>query len=429
MKRILAFVLCLAISLSLVLTGCGDSSDSKKSKKRSDKNNSSVDSEFTDDQLENIVVKDEDFSFDGYMYDDGYATVYFLIVTNNSEAPVEFKANGVARDADGGMLGATDLYIDVIGPGETIMEYFYFDNVTNVTSVDYTFEYEKSSYYYPVVSNIDVKQTINEHNVTVEATNNGTVPAEFVEACVLFFDSNNNIINYNINYFTDRDSEIKPQKTLASQFNCYNDFDHTEFYFTGGRSTKYSDETEDKVVVSDSDFEITEHIYEDYYSTRHYMIIKNNSKKDVEIYGNAIARDANGKALGAGDTYINILGPGETSICYFYFDEVQDVASVDYELYYNTDTYYPPVLGNLSFEQTANKENVIVAVTNNGKEPAMYVEAYALFFDENNNIIETDSTYFTDDDSEIKPGKTIVRQLNAYTAFDHVEVYFIGRGE
>ena len=47
----------------------------------------------------------------------------------------------------------------------------------------------------------------------------------------------------------------------------------------------------------------------------------------------------------------------------------------------------------------------------------------------NNNIIETASSYVVDDDSEIKPGKTLVEQLDAYGSFDHMEVYLTGRGD
>ena len=83
----------------------------------------------------------------------------------------------------------------------------------------------------------------------------------------------------------------------------------------------------------------------------------------------------------------------------------------------------------MTIEQTINNKNVIVGVTNNGTKAAKFVEAYALFFDANNNIIKTASSYVVDDDSEIKPGKTLVEQLDAYGSFDHVEVYLTGRGD
>lgn len=113
---------------------------------------------------------------------------------------------------------------------------------------------------------------------------------------------------------------------------------------------------------------------------------------------------------------------------YFYFSDVKGVASVEYEIGYDTDPYYSPVLGNLSVEQTNNANNVIIAVTNNGNIPAQFVEAYALFFDANNNVVGTTSNYVVDDDSEIKPEKMLVEQLDAYCSFDHCEVYFTGRG-
>lgn len=159
-----------------------------------------------------MTVTDEDFSIVGYPYEDSFSSMYFLVVTNNSKGTVEFSANGIARDANGEMIGADELSIDVLGPGETSIGYFYFSDVKDVASVDYTFEYDTSSYYYPVISNLSIEQTLNDRNVTVKVTNNGNSCAEFVEAHALFFDSSNNVISHTSNYVVDNDSEIKPGK-------------------------------------------------------------------------------------------------------------------------------------------------------------------------------------------------------------------------
>lgn len=68
-----------------------------------------------------------------------------------------------------------------------------------------------------------------------------------------------------------------------------------------------------------------------------------------------------------------------------------------------------------------------VTVTNNGTYPAQFVEAYALFFDSNSNVVYSNSGYVTDNDSEIKPGATLSEQIDAYKSFDSVKVYFTGR--
>ena len=102
---------------------------------------------------------------------------------------------------------------------------------------------------------------------------------------------------------------------------------------------------------------------------------------------------------------------------------------MDCKLSYKKSEYYVPVLSNLSVEQNINDGNVTVVVTNNSDKPAQFVEAYALFFDSNNNIVSTTNTYVGDDDSEIKSGATLSAQLDTFESFDHVECYFRGRAE
>ena len=72
------------------------------------------------------------------------------------------------------------------------------------------------------------------------------------------------------------------------------------------------------------------------------------------------------------------------------------------------------VIHNLSSQITINDANVVVSVTNEGTEEVEFVQAYALFLDGQGNIVGQDNTYVTDNDSEIKPGATITKQLTVY---------------
>lgn len=179
---------------------------------------------------------------------------------------------------------------------------------------------------------------------------------------------------------------------------------------------------------SEKDFEIKEYIYENSIRDTIYLLaITNNSGVDVSVSGNATAKDSDGNSIGADDMEIAILGAGETSIGYFYFDNVTGIDSVDYKLNYNDDLYYSPVIKNLKVEKTENAENVVVTLTNNGDKAAEFVEAYALFFDKDGKLLNYDSDYITDDDFEIKVGDTLSLQLNCYEKYDHAEVYLTGR--
>lgn len=120
------------------------------------------------------------------------------------------------------------------------------------------------------------------------------------------------------------------------------------------------------------------------------------------------------------------IGFGCASIIREIFDTEETVARVETEISGSVNKYYESVLHDLSYKKTEIKDGVIVQVTNNGSKPAEFVEAYVLFFD-GNKLVYEDSAYFTDDDSEIKPQKTISKQINSYKEFDRVEIYLTGR--
>lgn len=371
-------------------------------------------------------VTEDQFEFNEYKYEDGIGdTLYFLVVKNNSESTVAFESNGTAKDSNGSVLGSAECSIDVLAPGEQSIAYFYFNGVTGIDSVDYTKSFDTDPYYKPVLSNLDVEGNLNDQNATITVTNKGSYAAQFVEAYALFFDADNNVIRYSFNYVTDGDSEIKPGATLSAQLDSYDSYDHVEIYLTG--RSDGSEGAASSSSVSDDDFEKKEYLYSNSFATTDYLVITNNSESTVGITGNATALDSSGNVIGAADCNIDVLGPGEQSICALYFDNVQNVDHVEYQLSYSEDLYYKPVISNLDVQATINDSNVVVTATNKGEYAAQFVQAYVLFFDASGNIVDTGYGYITDDDSEIKPGATLSEQIDAYESFDHVEVYLTGR--
>lgn len=178
---------------------------------------------------------DADFTKQEYLFENSIGdSLYFVIVTNNSQATVEVNGNATAKDAAENAIGAGSMSIDVLGPGETSIDYFYFDGVKNISSVDYQLSYTPAKYYQPIIGNLAVQQILNDKNVTVTVTNEGDINAQFVQAHALFFDAAGNVIAYSSSYITDNDSEIKPGATRSAQLDIYGkDYDHAEVYFTG----------------------------------------------------------------------------------------------------------------------------------------------------------------------------------------------------
>lgn len=379
---------------------------------------------------EEVSVSADDFEIKEYPYENSIGdTLYFLVIRNNSQATVDISGNGTALDSAGNTIGADDCSLDVLGPGEESITYFYFDSVTGIDHVEYTLDYAPETYYDSVISEISLEETVNDMNLTVTATNNGDKPANFVEAYALFMDTNDKIVGYSSNYITDSSLSLQPGASLSAQLDSYKGFDHVACYITG-RADKVMNavmENGSGSEVSADQFTVEEHPYEDTFSASDYLVITNHSDQTVSVFGNATAKDAAGATIGAADCTVDVLGPGEQTITYFYFSGVQGVDHVDYQLSYQVTNTWKPVLSDLSTDVSINNENVVVAVTNNGTEPADFVHVYALFYDAAGNVVNVDSSYTIDDDSELKAGATLSAQLNSYKAFDHVEVYLTGR--
>lgn len=370
---------------------------------------------------------EEDFDVTGYIYENSIGdSLYYVIVTNNSEAAVEIEGSAVAYDKNNTPIGAGSLSISVLGPGETTIDYCYFDGVTGIDNVELQMNYSASRYYYPVINNLDAEVVLNDNNVVVRVTNTGETSAQFVEVHALFFDANNKVIYHDSTYVTDNDSEIKPGATLTTQLSVrYKDYDHVELYFTGRSDGRVTAPVEP--LVTDADFTFKEYKYESSYASFYFLIIQNNSEYEVEFSANGTAFDAASNILGADDTEIDVIGPGQESICYFYFDNVSGIDHVEYQTTYAISRYYTDVIHGLDVQATLNDKNIVLTVKNNETIPAEFVEAYVLFFGQNGEIVDFNSTYITDNDSEIKPDASITEQISVYETFDTVEIYFTGR--
>lgn len=179
--------------------------------------------------------------------------------------------------------------------------------------------------------------------------------------------------------------------------------------------------------LKDSDFEISEYSYDNSIGdTIYFLALKNNSDKTVTVNGNAVAYDKEGKTLGANSSEICALGSNHEQVMVFYFDSVSGVDHFEYTIDYKEDPYYEAVFDDVEVQETMNDGNVVVTCTNNGEKAAEFVEAYALFFN-GEKLVGYGSTYIIDDDSELKPGKTLSEQIECYENFDSVKCYYSGR--
>lgn len=160
--------------------------------------------------------------------------------------------------------------------------------------------------------------------------------------------------------------------------------------------------------------------------TRHFMIVKNNSNNTVDVSTSSLAYSPDGSMVSAASGSFDALGAGCVSVLYEAFETDKDIDYYETEMNVAQSTYYESVIQDLSYVQNDIDDGAIFQVTNNGDQAANFVEGHAMFFN-GDELVDYESTYFTDDSSEIKPGKTISKQLTSNKNYDKIEFYLTGR--
>lgn len=173
-----------------------------------------------------------------------------------------------------------------------------------------------------------------------------------------------------------------------------------------------------------SQISVEEYAYNTKYWNYAFLVFKNNSEFDLDISVNVDFFDKNGALIGAKDGSQEAFGAGTETILYFMPDEKFE--KLEYEISVAEEKWYECVVSDLSYEVTEAKDKIILAVTNNAEKASEFVEGNVLFF-KGKTVVGFDHTYFTDDSNEIKPGKTIKKELDCYEKFDSVKIYLSGR--
>ncbi len=163
-------------------------------------------------------------------------------------------------------------------------------------------------------------------------------------------------------------------------------------------------------------------------TTWYFMEFTNNSSVTVSIETNVTAKDKKGKTIGAASESENAIEAGHTVCLGHMFDrEEAKPESFDYTFSVKEDNFFKPVLSDLSYETSDTGKKVIVSCTNNGTEAAEFVEGTILFFS-GKKLLNHSTTYFTDNDLELKPGNTISEEFDYYgnKKYNKFKIYFTG---
>lgn len=169
---------------------------------------------------------------------------------------------------------------------------------------------------------------------------------------------------------------------------------------------------------------VTEYHFKNDYWNFAFLEIKNDSPYNLDISADANFYDKDKNLIGAKNNEQEAVESGCSTLLYFMPDE--DYSDMEYELNVSEEEYFECVQSDLSYKVTEAEDKVILSVTNNGDKPAEFVEAYVLFF-KGDSPVGFSSNYVIDDDSELKPGKTLNQEMDCYEEFDSYKVFLSGR--
>lgn len=155
-----------------------------------------------------------------------------------------------------------------------------------------------------------------------------------------------------------------------------------------------------------------------------FLVIQNNSNYTLDLDCNLKAYGSDGNLQDVKSADQEAFGPGTQIILSFLLDEQPD--KIEYEFSVSEEEYYECAVQDLTYETVTSKNKEIISITNNGTEPAEFVECTVIFL-KDGVVVDHDSCYFTDDDFEIKPGKTIDEELSSYHDYNTFIVGLTGR--
>lgn len=176
-----------------------------------------------------------------------------------------------------------------------------------------------------------------------------------------------------------------------------------------------------------SQLKVTEYTWKNSIDTYYIALaVKNASPVDLEISTNMQFYDSSDKIIGAKEQTQDAVAAGSETI--FIFNNDEAFSKYTYEFTVSEPKYYACVSQNITYEESLTDKKAIITAKNNGDKPVEFAQCYVIFMN-GKDAVGYESRYCTDNDSELKPGKTQSVELKCYEPFDSVKVYFTGRGD
>lgn len=175
-------------------------------------------------------VTESDFDITEYLGTFSYDksdTYYFMVIKNNSEQAVKLDFNLTAHDSKDSVIGATDAYVFLLGPGEETVVASFFEKVRGVDHVTRKMTINEDVKLEPEIGKLESETHINKKNVVLTITNKGEEEATEFYAYLLFFDKNGKLVDYT----NEEIYSLMPGATYSKQFDTYVKYNSVKVYY------------------------------------------------------------------------------------------------------------------------------------------------------------------------------------------------------
>ncbi|MCH5271890.1 MAG: hypothetical protein J1E83_14305 [Lachnospiraceae bacterium] len=193
-------------------------------------------------------------------------------------------------------------------------------------------------------------------------------------------------------------------------------------------NTETEDQTKEETENSSDNLEdylvINNYFYYDITGTWYLMEITNTSAVTVSVSTNVIGKDSEGNVVGADSNNEKAIESGFTVCVPHGFSDVE-VTDVEYTINAKEETFYKPVLSDLSYEVFESDKKVIITCTNNGDLAAELVTGRVIFFLEG-EVVKAEAHSFFEDGVKLNPNSSLSEEFTCRSEYDEIKVYFSG---
>ena len=154
----------------------------------------------------------------------------FLVVKNTGSVEYQVDVVAVGRADDESVVAVATNYVPVMAQGEESVVLLSFDNAEMISHIDYYFYYNDNPYYVSGISDVECTISKNGEDTEVTATNVGKMTIDYPYVYVLFFDENDEVIDYDWEYLVDDDGELKAGESVTAKLYAPRSYAYAKAY-------------------------------------------------------------------------------------------------------------------------------------------------------------------------------------------------------